>query len=308
MERIIGRYDGKEKGPLLICIGGIHGNEHAGVEAIEEVFRLLHKEPHTNPSFHYRGSFIGIRGNLEALQQRKRFINRDMNRMLTQKLLDDLRQQESSVLAVEERESIALTELVLGLIRDMDPEFTLIIDLHTTTADGGIFTICANDESSRKLALGLHAPVILGIAENIAGTTIEYFHHPGRKQYCIVFEAGQHEDPGSVTRSVAAIVNSMRSIGAVDAHDIDHRHDALLMGDAAGYPKMSRLTFHYRIHHGEDFRMNPGYKNFQRVKKGEELASNKAGPIQAPFDAMILMPKYQPLGEDGFFLVETVEV
>ncbi len=53
--------------------------------------------------------------------------------------------------------------------------------------------------------------------------------------------------------------------------------------------------------------MKPGYQNFQQVQYGDELAENENGPIYAPVNGMILMPKYQPLGDDGFFIVEPVE-
>ena len=50
--------------------------------------------------------------------------------------------------------------------------------------------------------------------------------------------------------------------------------------------------------------MKPGYRNFQRITKGEELAMDKKGPIYAPKEGMIIMPLYQNSGNDGFFLVE----
>src|SRR5688572_28969476 len=67
--RIIGRYKGEGPGPLLICIGGMHGNESAGILAIKEVLRLLDIEKDFNPGFHYKGSFVGILGNLPAIQK-----------------------------------------------------------------------------------------------------------------------------------------------------------------------------------------------------------------------------------------------
>ncbi len=39
--RYIGSFEGKEKGPLLIGIAGMHGNEPAGVDALERIFELL---------------------------------------------------------------------------------------------------------------------------------------------------------------------------------------------------------------------------------------------------------------------------
>jgi succinylglutamate desuccinylase len=306
-ERIVGRYDNKVKGPLLIAIGGIHGNEPAGIEAIKEVLRLLNEEPASNPGFQYSGAFIGIRGNLEAIRSQKRFINRDLNRMLTVEDTQRIRNTPHEHHTIEDKEIIELIEAIEKEIDDYQPDLTLVLDFHTTTADGGIFTICANDAKSRELALGLHAPVILGLSEGLIGTTIEYFNQPELNRFCIVFEAGQHSDPECVNRSVAAIINCMRHIGAVHPYDVDHRHDGLLISQSKGLPKMTRLLYHYKLYPGENFVMKPGYRNFQKITKGEPLASNESGIIYSPFDGLILMPKYQQQGEDGFFIVEPIE-
>lgn len=305
-ERIIGRYDNKVKGPLLIAIGGIHGNEPAGIHAIQEVLRLLNEEPSANPGFVYAGAFIGIRGNLEAIKSKKRFITRDLNRMLTADNTKRIRNTPHEHQTTEDKESIELIEVIEKEIEQYKPDITLILDFHTTTADGGIFTICADDQKSRELAVGLHAPVILGLSEGLLGTTIEYFNQPQLNSYCIVFEAGQHSDPECVHRSVAAIINCMRNIGAVHPHDVDHRHDGLLIRHSEGLPKMTRLVYHYKLYHGENFVMKPGYRNFQSISKGEALASNEHGIIYAPCNGLILMPKYQQQGEDGFFIVEPI--
>jgi succinylglutamate desuccinylase len=305
--RIIGRYVGSTGGPLFICIGGMHGNEPTGVEAIKEVFHLLKIEPDSNPDFQYKGVFIGIRGNLAALETRQRFISRDLNRMLTPEDLIRIRKINPEMLANEDRECLELIETINEEITKYNPWLTLILDMHTTTADGGIFTIAAGDDMSRTLAKGLNAPVVLGIAEGLIGTTIDFFNRPALNSYCIVFEAGNHDDPTGVHRSVAAIVNCMRSIGAVDPKEVDHRHDGLLNSISFGLPKISRLIFHYRIQPGEQFKMNPGYQNFQPVTKGEGLAKNDLGPVTAPVNGLILMPKYQSQGDDGFFIVEVVE-
>jgi succinylglutamate desuccinylase len=305
--RIIGRYEGPEKGPLFICLGGIHGNETAGPKAIEKVFRLLEEEPSINPAFRYKGVLLGLSGNLAALNEHQRFINRDLNRMMTSQEATRIFQEDPLNLSIEDKEFMALIEIIAEEKRRINPTFTLILDLHTTTADGGIFTIAAEDEMSTKLAKGLHAPVVLGIAEILKGTTINYFNEPFSNNHCIVFEAGQHEDPFATHRSVAAIINCMRSIGAVDPGDVDHKHDGLLIDYSLGLPKVSRLVFHYKIKPGENFVMMPGYKNFQQIHAGEILAHNESGAISSPVDGLILMPKYQSRGEDGFFIIEVAE-
>lgn len=48
--------------------------------------------------------------------------------------------------------------------------------------------------------------------------------------------------------------------------------------------------------------MEPGFANFQRVKQGELLARDHRGEITARESGMVLLPLYQALGDDGFFL------
>ncbi len=52
---------------MLICLGGIHGNEPAGVMAVDLILKMLEVEPITNPDFEFRGTIVGIRGNMQAL-------------------------------------------------------------------------------------------------------------------------------------------------------------------------------------------------------------------------------------------------
>jgi succinylglutamate desuccinylase len=306
-DRIIGRYEGVDPGPLLICIGGMHGNEPAGILAIKEVFRLLDIETSVNPGFRYHGSVVGIRGNLQAIHKGERFIHRDLNRMLLKEELERIHNTSEDLWTPEDHECIDLIRMIEEEKRKHHPSASLILDMHTTTADGGIFTIAADDQMSSTLAKGLHAPVILGFAENLKGTTLSFFNRPAEDAFCIVFEAGQHHDPESVFRTAAAIVNCMRTIGSVDSRDVDHRHDGMLIRMSAGLPKVTRLIYHYRIRPDEIFTMKPGYKNFQLVTAGEIVAHNEQGPIISPVDGLMLMPKYQSLGDDGFFVVEVVE-
>ena len=65
----------------MVAIGGIHGNEPAGVRALERLFELLAEEPLINPGFTFKGELLALRGNLEALNQGKRFIDTDLNRI-----------------------------------------------------------------------------------------------------------------------------------------------------------------------------------------------------------------------------------
>ena len=122
----------------------------------------------------------------------------------------------------------------------------------------------------------------------------------------VVFEAGQHDEALSINRAIAAITNCMRTIGSVRGEDVENRHDDILREYAKHLPKVAELIKVHRVHPGDNFMMTPNYKNFQPIKKGEILATDKNGAIKAEEDSMVLMPLYQKQGEDGFFLVKEV--
>ena len=48
--------------------------------------------------------------------------------------------------------------------------------------------------------------------------------------------------------------------------------------------------------------MKPGYSNFDPIRKGEVLGTDRNGKVSAIEKGLVLMPLYQKLGEDGFFI------
>jgi succinylglutamate desuccinylase len=307
-ERIIGRYTGQKKGPLLLCIGGIHGNEPAGVQALSILFKLLEIEPESNPGFHFCGRIVGLRGNLRAIKKNARYQERDLNRLITPENVKRVKQTPDARLRPEELELKELVNTIEAEVDDYQPERLVVLDLHTTTAFGGIFSIATDDPESVRIAVELHAPVITGMLNGIRGTTLHYFTREqfGRDCVCVVFESGQHEETLSVNRAIAAVINCMRTIGCVRAEDVENRHDALLIEYSKGLPKVLDLLYCHEITPDDHFRMMPGYRNFQYIEEGELLAHDKNGPIYAQQEGYILMPLYQPQGEDGFFIIQSL--
>ncbi|MGB0984942.1 MAG: succinylglutamate desuccinylase/aspartoacylase family protein [Saprospiraceae bacterium] len=305
-KRVIGTYEGQYSGPLFIVIGGIHGNENAGVRALERLFQMIKIEPQRNPSFQFFGTLIGLKGNYVALQRQERFINEDLNRVLTTDRVNQALQ------APQNEEDVEINELVNSVhyfIRHYNASKVVLLDLHTTTAFGGIFSITSPEPESEKIAKGLHAPVVRDILKGLDGTTIHYFNteNLGVDTTTIVFEAGQHNAPTSVDHAISAIINGMRSVGCVAPLDVEARHDNLLQRRGRKLPKLVRITYKHHIDKDDKFVMKPGYKNFQPIQKGELLAHDKNGAVYSPMDGLILMPLYQKQGSDGFFIVMKLE-
>lgn len=313
MNRLIGRYTGTQTGALVVVTAAVHGNEPAGVRALEEVFRLLAQEPQVNPDFVFRGRLVGLMGNLQAYRAGKRFLEQDLNRMWTPLHLRCMQQMAPAERQNEWRELGELLEAIQEEILNYKPQALIVLDLHTTSAGGGIFCIPTDDRASLRLAKALYAPVVLGMLDGLQGTLLHYvagnhFEVGGYPHYSVgvAFEAGQHHDPESASRSVAAIVNTLRAAGCIRPEDVDSRHERILQAFSASLPKVTRLRHVHHIRPGDTFGMRPGYVNFQPIRRGEHLADDASGPVLAPEDGLILMPLYQPTGSDGFFVVQEV--
>lgn len=308
LKRLIGGYTGPEKGPLLIVIGGMHGNEPAGVLALETMFDMLEVEPLTNPKFNYKGRIVGIRGNLRAMQLKQRFIERDLNRQFTHENIERIQNASDHELDAEDKEVKEILAFVEAEIADYPTDKIVFLDIHTTTAFGGIFGISTDDPESLRIAVELHAPVITGMINGIRGTSLHHFckKNYGENAVAVVFEAGQHDEALSVKRAIAAITNCMRTIGSVREEDVENRHDEILIEYSKNLPKVAELIRVHQIQPGDNFKMIPNYKNFQPIKKGDILATDKNGVIKSDIDGMVLMPLYQKQGEDGFFLIKEV--
>ena len=196
------------------------------------------------------------------------------------------------------------------VIEEYEPTALVVVDLHTTSADGGVFVISTEAVQSERIAKSLNAPVVKGLMKGIVGTSLHYFtpaNLRGVETTAVCFEGGRHEDPASIARCIAALVNSLRSVGCVRPTDVESKHDELLLSYSKGLPKVVEIVYRYPVKPDAGFKMKPGYLNFQAVAAGEVLATDRAGEIVSPMDALILMPLYQPKGEDGFFLVKTID-
>jgi len=308
--RWIADYHGTLNGPLLIAIGAMHGNEISGVKAIDLVQKMLEVEPITNPEFQYRGDFVGLIGNLAAYRMHQRFLDYDLNRMWDTDIIAEIKSGTASEKYGHEAEELQeLLQILQNIVKERNPSQIVVLDLHTTSSSGGIFAIPGHDDWSIQIAASIHAPVIEGILDGIAGTSLHFFNESlfGVPTGCVAFEAGQHDDPKSINRNIAAIINVMKIIGSVKDNDVENIHDELLKAYAESLPLVSKVIYKYHVDDNEAFEMQPGFKNFQVVEQGQLIATDKGMPVRAEANGRILMPLYQKKGADGFFIIQDVK-
>ncbi len=299
--RVLGDYTRGRPGPLLVFTGGVHGNEPAGVEALERVFADLERRA---PAI--AGRAVALAGNLAALARNERFLDEDLNRLWTvERMQHGLEPARETSETREQRELIALLQ---SLLSSHGKDATLV-DLHSTSGLGPPFAILTPRPAHRRLVAALGVPAVSGLHQNVPGTLIDWFEQLGH--IAIVVEGGQNDDPGTRERHVAVIWLALEACGLLEPGAIDlEPHRRVLAEATADLPGELEVALRWGIEPGERFRMQPGFKNLQRVRRGELLAHtglHSEIPIHAPFDGLLVMPLYQTQGSDGFFLGLTPE-
>jgi predicted deacylase len=299
--RELGRYGGSSPGPLVICIGGMHGNEPAGVFAAQRVLDELRER---DPPF--RGRLVALAGNRAALARGCRFVTEDFNRLWLPERLTTLRARPAeSTLNSEEAQCRELSEAIeAALGQHRGP--VVFLDLHTTSAEGVPFVIVSDTLINRALALSVGAPVILGLEEQLDGTVLDYINDRGLP--AVGFESGQNEAPSSIDHAEAALWAILVAAGCLREDGVTRAASArgVLRQRAAGIPRILEVRHRHAIEPADQFVMESGFVNFQPVSRGQMLARDRNGPIFASENARILFPLYQNQGSDGFFLVREV--
>jgi len=298
--RIIGSYGDTNKGPVLIVLAGVHGNEPAGVEALIRVFDQLNE---MKPEFH--GLLLGLRGNIRGLRARKRYIDVDLNRMWYESRINQLLEKNYVPTLVEEQELQELLPIIDQCTANRSEKY--LLDLHTTSAPNGLFSIVTSHFDNFELASTLHVPVVFGLADALECTTNQFMIY--RSIRGLAFEAGQHLDPTSIDRHQAAIWLMLERIKCIEARSInllDDYHECLIRA-AKDLPHYVKVLYRHRISPEDHFHMYRGFSNFHQVYKGEPLGRDKNGEVICPYSGRILMPLYQQQGEDGFYLIQSIE-
>lgn len=295
--RVLGSIRGARPGPTLICLAGVHGNEPAGVSALERVLPALEGR-----QIELTGELVALVGNRAALAASKRFLDRDLNRAWTPDRLDDLQRTEARITCHEDQEQIELLRCIEEVVaRARGP--VVLIDFHTTSGFGGAFSTVSDRLANRELALNFPVPLILGLEEQLEGTLTDWFDGLGHT--AIGFESGQHDEERAVDRAESALWLGVVAVGLLAPEAVPEAESARasLAGEYAHLPAVFEVRYRHEISEADRFVMGHGYDNFQPVGSDEIVGGDVRGPVRAPEKGRILMPLYQDQGDDGFFIV-----
>ncbi len=290
--RRIGQFDRGLDGPIVIAVGGVHGNEPAGILGIRTVLDHLQK---TQPDF--KGKFFGLSGNLTALKTGERFIDHDLNRIWVE---DDCNGDQRE-LGSEGHEMNALHEALQDILSQVSGP-VLLLDLHTTSAEGCPFMMVDDSQDIGDYKAFYPVPIITGLIDCLHGTLVRFMVNRGHR--ALVFEGGQHDKITTVENVIAAIWILLVKLGCLErSHVPDYDFQVTrLAKEAAGLPEILDIFYRHVISAEDQYETVPGFFNFDPVQRGEILAHDQHGAIRASQDGRILMPRYQGQGNDGYFL------
>lgn len=293
-ERIIGNYTSNKEGPLLFVTAGVHGNEPSGVTALQKVFEELDK---TKPEI--KGRVVGLMGNKGALEKEKRYTDEDLNRTWTEENL------KKSPQTSEQHEMREIIKVLEDFPKD---QFTkrYFLDCHTTSSESLPYISVQDVNDNDSWAHRFPGYKVRGFSDIVYGAIDHYMSRTGLTGF--VFEAGQHTSKTSVENHEGMIWLNLQEACDLDIKKLSSYPDCVEKFTRQNAPdnKTFEIRYRYEIQKGEQFEMEPGFENFQKIEKGMLLAKSNGNEIRSEWNAYIFMPLYQAQGNDGFFIIEAV--
>ena len=297
------RHDSTKQRTALVVIGGLHGNEPAGIHAAQRVLEVLESEQPTG----FDGSLIALRGNLAAINHHNvdlRYVVHDINRMFTD--------EQIGMPADTSPEHEQMQELLASLreIRAQSDRM-ILVDLHSTSADMHPVVVLEDSIAARSIARKMPLPIYLGFEEELPGLLIDRVTNE-LGVVAMVVEGGQHRSPKSVDVLEAVIWSLLDATGVLPLHALPHERDPRrVLYQAAGDERWSIFDVRYRrpIAH-PDFEMRDGVGNGRKIKPGVTIIAVENGSaVTSPVRGRVFMPNMQAHkrpGDDGFFIVRRV--
>lgn len=272
---------------------GVHGNEPSGVKALQNIFQELEK---SRPNM--AGVLLGVKGNRKALEEGQRFIDEDLNRTWKKENLE--KQEPESHEQMEMRE---IVEVLRDYSKEKYPE-RFFIDCHTTSSDSlpyiSVQDVGKNDVFAHKFPVY----IVRGFSDIVDGSIDKYFSKQGLTGF--TFEAGQHTSPTSRANHEAIIWLAIKEACQLDVEKVPCYPACVEIFDELF--KEGQKTFQIIYRHGiedvKEFKMEPGFENFEKIEKGQLLAVQDGEELRSKWDARIFMPLYQSQGNDGFFVIQ----
>lgn len=300
IDRILGHIKGKEPGATVILLGGVHGNEPSGVFALSKVMATLEQK-----QTEIKGNIYAIAGNLPALEKEIRYNKEDLNRIWNDAKIKETITAKHTIMVADTQQLLEIYEIVTEILKKESGPF-YFVDLHTTSGKTKPFITVNDNLLNRKFTQQYPVPLLLGIEEYLEGTFLSYINALGYVAFG--FESGQHDAVSSIENHIAFVYLSLVFAGNLPTKELDFdSYYDLLEEKTQTLDSCYEIVYHYKIRKNENFNMLPGLENFELVQKGQNIALSDEKSVKVSESGNIFMPLYQAQGEDGFFIIKSVQ-
>lgn len=279
------KFDSGLKGPKLLLLGAIHGDETCGVVALSKIVQQFE----SRAIFLKKGSVTIVpMCNPKAYEKNVRFIDRNLNRYMSPISNPSIYEDD-------------LTNALCPLLEDAD----VLLDIHSYHVGGAPFIFVEGpdgEEVPYAKSLGIDH-LVYGFQNSYANAdgalseealkkgmgTTEYIRQFGG--YGITLECGQHLDPKSINVAEDAILKTLQYLGMAEGN---------VLGSASC--KMIKIQKLYYKQLGAEFCEE--WCNFQFLPKGTKIIEYSGGDaLIAQEDGYIVLPRIDtPVGEEWFYL------
>ncbi|PCI08052.1 hypothetical protein COB72_09035 [bacterium] len=304
-KRELGRYESDDRVvQTLVIIGGVHGNEPAGLLAAQRVLDVLEQEQPTG----FDGRLVVLGGNLPALNsddKNARYIDYDLNRIFVDEQI--AMPADTSIEHGQMQELLAALRAIKARSDRM-----IVMDLHTTSSDAPPVAVFEDSIIARRFARQMPLPMYLGFEEELSGLVIDRVTNE-LGSVAIVIEGGQHNDPSSVDVHEAAIWAGLHAAGILRVDAIVHETaPGDLLRSAVGGQAYKVFDIRHRqpiVH--EDFEICSGIFAGKVIRQDASVIAIEDGKeIKSPVRGRVFLPNMQTrkrIGDDGFFIVRHID-
>ena len=273
------RFSASEPGPHVVLNALIHGNEFCGMTALTWLL-----ERGFRPA---RGTLTLVFSNVAAYERfdperplESRFVDRDMNRVWTEEILDG---DEKSV---EARRARALRPIFAAA--------DALLDIHSTTFAVRPMLVYTALDKAKRLARAIGSPpthIVSTGGRHQGGLLIEFgaFSAPDAHNTAIVVECGQHFARSAGDIAIDTMLRFLAQHGLLEG-DFSAAHRAAL---SPGPTSVYEISDVFICRGGNAAFVRP-LEGFEEFAAGEVIGHDGEREIRAPYDrCAVIMPKAQ---------------
>lgn len=261
--------NGSKPGPTSMVLGGVHGNETCGVEALNKILPDLKIEA---------GRVIFAYANPKAIEQKVRLTETNLNRMFISE----------NQLSNEQKNSYEFKRA--QYLKPYLEQSDALLDIHASSnPESQPFIIC--EKNSKRITDYLPIEkVVYGFDDVEPGGTDYYMNKIGKIGICV--ECGYMGEKKSTETAIESIITFLQ-----------------IQGHILGSPKKTLQVYFkmYQLYKSKtaEFRLEKKFKDFEQLLPEQIIGYDGNYPVKSEKESIILFAKNSTtLGQEIFLLGE----